>query len=192
MTEHTTRSYTMLAAVALMMAALVALPGVLRAQKAVSDAEVVTETVTIEAIDYDKRLVTLKDSEGFVEVVVAGPEIKRFAELKVGDQVTFRYYESALVAVRAKGQAAPTATGEPTLTRGTGPRPAGTLAQQVTASVVVTAIDAKVPSISVRAGNGAKMSFKVEDKKNIEGVKVGDTIDVTYTQALAVSVESPK
>jgi Cu/Ag efflux protein CusF len=191
MTEHTTRSYTMLAAVALI-AAVVALPGVLRAQKAVSDAEVVTEIVTIEAIDHENRLVTLKDSEGLVDVVAAGPEIKRFSELKVGDKVTFRYYESALIAVRAKGQAAPTATGEPTLTRGTGAKPSGTLAKQVTASVVVTAIDAKVPSITVRAGNGAKMSFKVEDKKNIEGVKVGDTIDITYTQALAVSVESPK
>ena len=36
------------------------------------------------------------------------------------------------------------------------------------------------------------MSVKVEDPKNLAGVKVGDKVQVTYTQALAVSVESPK
>ena len=36
------------------------------------------------------------------------------------------------------------------------------------------------------------MSFKVEDKANLAGVKVGDKVQVTYSQALAISVESPK
>jgi len=31
----------------------------------------------------------------------------------------------------------------------------------------------------------------VEDVKNLEGVKVGDRVQITYTQALAVSVEPP-
>jgi Cu/Ag efflux protein CusF len=36
------------------------------------------------------------------------------------------------------------------------------------------------------------MSFKIEDKKNLEGVKTGDKVQITYTQALAISVEAPK
>jgi Cu/Ag efflux protein CusF len=36
------------------------------------------------------------------------------------------------------------------------------------------------------------MSFKVEDKTNLKGVKVGDKVQITYTQALAVSVDAPK
>ena len=36
------------------------------------------------------------------------------------------------------------------------------------------------------------MSFKVENAKNLEGYKVGDKIEVTYTQALAVSVTPGK
>jgi Cu/Ag efflux protein CusF len=162
------------------------------AQKPVTQTEAVTVTATIEAIDHDNRLVTLKDSTGVLDVVVAGPEVKRFDELKVGDKVTFRYYESMLYAIRPAGQAAPVATGQPTLTRGTGPKPSGTLAQQLTASVVVTALDATIPSVTVKTDDGKTLSFKVEDKKNIEGVKVGDRVDITYTRALAVSVESPK
>jgi hypothetical protein len=35
----------------------------------------------------------------------------------------------------------------------------------------VEAIDANVPSISVRTASGNKLSYKVEDGKNLEGVK---------------------
>ena len=75
---------------------------------------------------------------------------------------------------------------------GTGPRPGGTLSAQLTAVVTVEAIDAKIPSVTIKTGDGNTMSFKVEDPKNLTGVKVGDRVQVTYTRALAISVEAPK
>ncbi len=57
------------------------------------------------------------------------------------------------------------------------------------AIVTVMAIDPKVPSITIQKADGGKMSLKVENPKNIEGVKVGDKVQITYTQALAVSVK---
>ena len=62
----------------------------------------------------------------------------------------------------------------------------------MTASVIIKAIDPKVPSVTVSTDDGHMMSFKVEDKKNIEGVKVGDRVDITYTRAIAIRTESPK
>jgi len=47
-------------------------------------------------------------------------------------------------------------------------------------------------TITVKADDGSTFSTRVENKKDLEGVKAGDRIDITYTQALAVSVESPK
>ena len=61
----------------------------------------------------------------------------------------------------------------------------------MTAVVTLDAIDPKVPSVTVSTENGHKMSFKVENAKNLEGYKVGDKVEVTYTQALAVSVTTP-
>jgi Cu/Ag efflux protein CusF len=60
----------------------------------------------------------------------------------------------------------------------------------MTAVVTIEAIDAKVPSVTVKAADGRRMSFKVENAKNLEGYKAGDQVEVTYTQALAVSVTS--
>jgi Cu/Ag efflux protein CusF len=55
--------------------------------------------------------------------------------------------------------------------------------------VTIKAIDANVPSVTVLTEDGRSASCKVEDKKNLEGVKVGDKVEVTYTEAFAISVK---
>jgi hypothetical protein len=56
----------------------------------------------------------------------------------------------------------------------------------------VKAVDPAVPSITVTTDDGRTVSRRIEDKKNIEGVKPGDKIDITYTQALLTSIEAAK
>ena len=172
------------------LAVLLALPLGAQAQKPATLTDAVELTTKIEAIDHAKRLVTLKDKDGETETIYCGPEVKRFDELKVGDTVTFRYQESIAYAIRKPGQPStlPAETG-PKVTRGTGPKPGGTLAQQETATVTIKAIDPKVPSVTVLTEDGRTVSFKVEDKKNLKDVKVGDKVEVTYTQAVMISVK---
>ena len=51
------------------------------------------------------------------------------------------------------------------------------------------AIDEKVPSVTVLTEDGRTVSLKVEDKKRLEGVKVGDKVEITYTVAVMISVK---
>ena len=97
-------------------------------------------TATIEAIDQTNRLVTLKGPKGNMAEVYVGPEYKRFSELKVGDQVKATYYESLATSVRKPGDPAPTGGVKETTTPREG-GPGQTIAQQVTASVTIMAID---------------------------------------------------
>jgi Cu/Ag efflux protein CusF len=169
---------------------LLAMPLAAFGQKAVTEGEAIEMTAEITAIDHDARMITLEDEDGNVESIYAGPEIKRFNELKVGDKVTFRYYESLVSQIRKAGAAPPApGKGVPTLVRGTGAKPSGTLSQQLSATVTVKAIDPNVPSVTVTLEDGRSMSFKVEDKKNLEGVKVGDKVDITYTAAVMITVQ---
>jgi Cu/Ag efflux protein CusF len=174
------------------LAVLVALPLVARAQKPVTRTDAIEVTTKIEAIDKTNRQITLKDEDGALETIACGPEVKRFDELKVGDTITFRYHESTVYAIRKPGQPSglPAATG-PTVTRGTGARPSGTIADQQTATVTLKAIDvaAKVPSVTVLTEDGRTLSFKVEDKNNLKDVKVGDKVEITYTVAVIISVK---
>lgn len=173
------------------LAALLIGGSVASAQKPVSVSEVVTETFTIEAIDRSTRIVTLKGKTGTLSDVLAGPEVKRFDALKVGDVVTFRYYESIVSALRRPGTA-PRPAESAGVVPAPGTRPGGTISNQMTATVTIQAIDPKVPSVTIKSDKGRVMSFRVQDAKNLEGYKVGDTVEITYTQALAVSVEPAK
>jgi len=160
------------------------------AQKPVTETASVEATATIEAIDHTGRIVTLKGKDGNEVDVYAGPEVKRFDELKVGDTVTFRYYESVAMHIRKPGQAAaPTSEGAEKVARGTGAKPSATVSKQETATVTIKAIDSKVPAVTVATENGHTASFKVADKKNLEGVAVGDRVEITYTTAFMVSVK---
>ena len=173
------------------LAVLLVAPSTILAQKPVSAGAVISETFTIEAIDHGTRTVSLKDKDGLISDVVCGPEVQRFDALKVGDKVTFRYHESVVSSIRRSG-AAPKAAESAAVTRTPGTKPGGTIAQQMTAVVTLEAIDAKVPSVTIRTENGRRMSFRVENAKNLDGYKVGDKVEVTYTQALAVSVTPAK
>lgn len=172
-------------------AALVA-SSMVQATQTVKKSDSVTATATIQAIDKANRLVTLKDESGAEDTMQVGPAMKRFDELKVGDKVKVTYSESLVLQVRKPGDAVTTAGDTAKLTKGTGASPSATLSSQQTTSVDVVAIDQKLPSITVKTADGRTVTRKVEDRKNLEGVKVGDKIDITYTQAAIISVEPVK
>lgn len=150
-----------------------------------------TITATIEAIDQTNRLVTVKGPKGNLAEIYVGPEYKRFDQLKVGDQVKATYYESLVTSVRKPGDPAPTAGVKTSETPRTG-GPGGTSVKEVTLSVTIVAIDATTPSVTVKGPKGNVISIRVEDPKRLEGIKVGDTVDVTYTQALLITVDPVK
>jgi Cu/Ag efflux protein CusF len=151
--------------------------------------ESVTLKATIEAIDKTAKTVTLKGPKGnLVDVDASG--VDRFDQLKVGDVVTATYYESLAVHVRKPGDPTP-AAGTAAVTPRAG-APGGTAARQRTVTVTVEAIDPKVPSVTVKSPDGRVLSFRIQDPKNIEGLKIGDKVDVTYTQALLLKVDPAK
>ena len=174
------------------LAAALVIGSVVQAEQTVSKSESVSATATIQAIDKANRLVTLKDESGAEDTMQVGPAMKRFDELKVGDKVKVTYSESLVLQVRKPGDAAKTGGDDAKITKGTGASPAVTLSRQQTTTVEVLGIDQKLPSITVRTADGRTVTRKVEIRKNLEGVKVGDKIDITYTQAAILSVEPVK
>ena len=179
----------MIAAVAgAALACLVATPAA--AQKPVSKGAMVEVKAKIVALDSTSRLVTLQDDSGESETIYAGPEVKRFDALKVGDVVTFRYYESIVYAIKKPGAPASTAPADATkVVRSEGAKPGATISQQQTATVQVKALDPKKRSITVLTEDGRTVSFQVEDPKNLKGVAVGDKVEITYTTAVMITVQ---
>jgi hypothetical protein len=163
-----------------------------QAQQPITRTTTVKGTATIVAIDSTLRIVTLRTSNGEEDSLVVGPEVKRFNELKVGDRINMTFVESAVVTVQPPGAAPKPSTVGAAVTPGSGKSPSATIAGQVTTTVTVKAIDASVPSITVTTADGRTVTRKIENKKNLEGIKVGDKLDITYTQAVMLSAEAAK
>ena len=117
--------------------------------------------------------------------------MKRFSELKVGDKITARYYENVVVRLKRPGEAA-VDVDSGALTRRARASPAATLAEQRTITVTVTAKDPKTHAATVKGPNGYVYSRRVADKKIFDTLKVGDQLDMTWTNALLISVDPPE
>jgi len=154
----------------------------------VAIANTISAVATIQSIDAANRLVTIKDEAGVEDTIYAPPEMKRFNELKVGDKIRVTYNESLVLQLRKTGEAVKGDTGGAALTAGTGKSPSATLAKQVTTTVTVVSVDDKTPSLTIKTSDGRTITRKVENRKNIEGVKAGDRIDITYTQAALMEI----
>jgi len=163
----------------------------IRAQTKTLEGDAVVRTVTVEAIEQSTRTLTVKGDKGIYETLQAAPDVKRFSELKVGDKITVRYYENVVVRVKKPGEAA-VDVDSAALTKGQGARPAGTAATQRTITVTITEMDAKKGTVTVKGPNGYNYSRKVDDKKALSKLKVGDQLDMTWTEAMLISVDPPK
>jgi hypothetical protein len=67
--------------------------------------------------------------------------------------------------------------------------PGGTKAKQTTITATISAIDLNVPSITFTGPGGLKYTSKVQDLEALSKVKVGDKVDIVWTEAMLVSLE---
>ena len=172
-------------------AVLVSMAGPAMAQTKTVRSEMRTETGTVEAIEASTRTITLKKPDGTFVTTVAGPDITRFAELKLGDTVNVRYYENVVVRVKQPGESE-VISGAKGTTGSEQVLPGGTRAKQLTITATITAIDPNAPSITFTGPNGWKYTSKVQDTEALAKVKVGDKVDIVWTEAVLVSVERGK
>lgn len=154
----------------------------------------VSVTAKVNSVDYENRLLTITGPDGYTDVLEVDEAVKNFKQIKAGDQIVAKYYESLAYEVFKAGEA----PGGIQVTQGAdaakpGKKPAAVGARTVTVTTTITAIDPSKPSVTLKGPAGNSQTVKVKDPKKLEGVKVGDQVQITYTEALAVSVEkAPK
>ena len=149
-------------------------------------------TATVEAIDLANRVVTLKGPKGNVFDLKVGEQAKNLPQVKVGDQVVAQYYESIVVQLAKPGAPGGTTASQAAESAKAGQMPGGAVASRVTVTATIVDISPKKTYVTLKGPEGKTMDVKVKDPKNLEGVKAGDQIEITYIEALAISVEKAK
>ncbi len=154
----------------------------------------VTATAVVEKIDVAKRLVTLRKADGQLTELQADESVKNLPQVKKGDRVVVKYYESLAYEVNKPGAATPgTAGAEQVATAAPGAKPGKVAARQVEITTTIEAIDKKMSMVTLKGADGKLTPVKVKDPSKLDRVRVGDLVTITYSQAVAVAVEpAPK
>jgi hypothetical protein len=156
---------------------------------AVAGAEVTHLTATVEAVDMKTRTVTLRGPRGNAVDLQAGPEVKNLAQVKVGDKVEVDYMESLGLALK-RGENLRTREETTSVTVPKGPqKPHGQIVRKVTMTASVLDLDQTNQTVRLQGPKGKVRDVKVKDPKVLEDVKVGDTVQVTYIEGVAIRVK---
>jgi Cu/Ag efflux protein CusF len=156
------------------------------------DEVLISATATVQGLDLEKRELILKDPLGNVVTVTVDTAVKRLSEIKVGDEVTAKYYVSIAAELREPTEAEKehplvVAEGVAKAPQGTAPAAGGLRVIRVVATV--EGLERPTRLLTLKGPRGNYLSVRARDVKRLEKLHLGDTIVVTLTEALAVSVE---
>ena len=155
-------------------------------------ANTVDIAATITAIDPKTRAVTLKGPQGRELSVTAGPEVKNFAQMKVGDQVNVKYVEALTLELKKGGGAkVERVEKDGAVAAKPGERPAGAVGRQIRVVADVVAVDAQKQVVTLK-GPQRTVELKVRDPQQLAMIAKGDQVEAVFTEAMAIAVEPAK
>jgi hypothetical protein len=149
----------------------------------------------VKAIDYTTRRVTLVDSSGAAMDVIAGSQVKRLNEVKVGDTVKIKSTVSVLVEVRAatpEEVATPVAAVEVTGRASSASPPAGGMGRALRVVTTVERTDVPNMLVTLKGPRGDTTTVRARNVENVKKLHVGDTVVLTYTEAVAAEIVPAK
>ena len=195
-TNHITRNLQTLVLTAALAVSIVALENKASAAEPLSGEQsiLVSVTATVQAIDQAKREVTVKGPLGNVVTFTVDKRVKRLNEVKVGDEATADYFISLMGELRAPTEEQkqnPVQVLEVTARAPKGTEPVGGALNVIKAVTTVVGLDLPTQSLTLKGQGpmGYTATIRAQNVDNLKKLSLGDTIVVTYTEALAVSLE---
>ena len=154
--------------------------------------QMISVTATVAAIDMNTRELTIVNLEGQAITFLVDEEVQRLDEFKRGDKIKVDYYVSLASEIReptAEEKENPLVmiAGAGKASDDTAPAAAGL--RQFKAVVTIVGIDRSAEMVTLQGPRGNYLITRVLHPSRLEKVKVGDTVIVTYTEAMAVSLE---
>lgn len=154
--------------------------------------EVVLES-TVQAVNAETREITLEQEDGTKVLIVAGPDVRNFAQIDVGDTVKARYRVSLAAKRLEPGEAeSERATGVTVGVAEAGRKPGVSVKVGNEVTVTIESVDTKQHIVVFTGPEGKLHSVRAqrdEGRRFISGLKTGDRVKLVYTEAVALSVE---
>ena len=155
---------------------------------AVTVADAVELQVVVTALDKNTRAVTVQEPHGIVMTFTAGPQIKNFSKIKIGDLVTLSYIAAlGLELKKGGGRLRENIESDQTTRTKPGEKPSAGRLRTVNVIADVTAVDAGAGTITLR-GPQRSVDLVVKDKDLLKDVRAGDQVFATYEELTVLSI----
>jgi hypothetical protein len=156
-------------------------PGTARATAAI------TASGTITGVDAQTRTITIEGDGGTVVSLIAGPDVRNFDQLAVGQRVDAEYVRTLTLELKP-GSTAPIARMVDEALAGAreGAPPAGMVGRRVTVVAEVVGLDAENHTVTLR-GPERTVALEVAPEQ-FARVNLGDRVEAVYLEAAALSV----
>ncbi len=154
----------------------------------------VTLRGTVEAVDHTARTVRIRGDRGNIVTVDIPQSAAPFDQLQVGDVVSVAYFDRVSLRPKPAGEAAIDRVEPPVATATTtaSTLPGATVASQRVTTVTITGWDPALRMVTFTGPTGISYSRRLLDATEssiVAGLKVGDRVDVTRTEAVRLAVE---
>jgi hypothetical protein len=157
----------------------------------ISASQAVQMTALVEAIDYASREVVLRGPEGKLRTITASPDAQNLDQVKPGDQVNVEIIQNISVEVVANDGTEPGRGSLSAVGRAKKGEEPGMVAMDTQlVSAVVENINIEANTFKLRWPDGSILEYEARDPENLKKADVGDLVVISYTEAIAVSVES--
>ena len=157
------------------------------AEPLVSSSEVESTVAKVEAVDLKSRKVTLSSLQGDLFIIHVGKEAVNLPQVKKGDMVDISYGRELKVWMAEPGdvvneQSTVVVRAKP----GSKPQGMGVTETNVTAKIL--ALDKTNELAKLELANGKVVTVKVQNPENLNKVKVGDTLGISYLEVVDIAV----
>jgi hypothetical protein len=148
-------------------------------------------TATVKDVDLADRLIILQRPDGSLAVVAVDPSIHRLDEIRAGDKVHVKYSRAMAVKILKSTATQLSTTITPSFQRSEGAFPGATASRQIRAVVRIDGIDLANYSVTITGQSGEPEIVYLSDpqlKNNLTKLKLGDIVEIVYTEVTAISV----
>jgi len=147
-------------------------------------------TAAVEAIDHETREVTLRRPDGSTVTFTASEEARNLKQVSAGDIVNAEYVETMSVEVIANEGTEPDAAEMVARARTKeGEMPGIAAMDKRVVKAIVEEINLEDNTFKLRGPNGDVSEFVARNPDNLRRADVGDLVIMTFTEAVAISVE---
>lgn len=144
---------------------------------------------TVEAIDKENRILTLRDPSGEIRTMTVDSAVKNFERIQRGDRVNAEYLEEVAVYIQAPGMVAKDETASVSARAPGDGKPSGAVVDTVQRLATVEDINYETRVVTLRAPDGSLRTIRVSPRIGpLDKISKGDQIIVRYTQVVAVGV----